>query len=59
MRQIWGEIDENWFKEILNVEFLQLDYRSGKILISIKNFKVTLMKDIGGNIVIENSLIFG
>ncbi|KAL7072142.1 hypothetical protein ACQ4LE_008444 [Meloidogyne hapla] len=32
MQQIWGECDEAWFKEMLNAEFLQLDFRSGGLL---------------------------
>uniref|UniRef100_A0A914MYV3 PWWP domain-containing protein n=1 Tax=Meloidogyne incognita TaxID=6306 RepID=A0A914MYV3_MELIC len=32
MRQIWVECDETWFKEMLNSEFLQLDFRSGGLL---------------------------
>jgi len=41
MRQIWVECDETWFKEMLNSEFLQLDFRSGLELLNnfFFNFK--------------------
>ncbi|KAF7639721.1 hypothetical protein Mgra_00000642 [Meloidogyne graminicola] len=32
MRQIWEECDEDWFKEVLNTEFYQLDFRNGDLL---------------------------
>jgi hypothetical protein len=29
LRQVWSTIDEDWFKEQVNMEFFQMDFRNG------------------------------